>query len=57
MNNIENKASQNEIPEIDLPWSNLPSIFEHVKSNIDEDGRLQLNHLPCDEKTYKEETG
>jgi len=56
MNNIENKASQNEIPEIDLPWSNLPSIFEHVKSNIDEDGRLQLNHLPCDEKTYKEGT-
>jgi hypothetical protein len=41
----------------ELPWHNLPSIFEYIKSNLDIEGKLTEagNKLPDEERRYKEE--
>ncbi len=46
-----------DVKEEELPWYNLPSIFEHVISNLDNQGKLteKGNNLPDEERRYKDE--
>ena len=46
-----------KVHEQELPWYNLPSIFDHVQSNLGSDGRLTGpgNNLPDEERRYKNE--
>lgn len=46
-----------DIKEEKLPWYHLPSIFGHIKSNIDNEGKLidKGYSLPDEERRYKDE--
>ena len=49
-----NKHNSNT--EEELPWYRRPSIFRHIESNLDDEGRLpeKDNDLPDEEKRYKD---
>ncbi|MCG8569978.1 MAG: hypothetical protein MJB14_07535 [Spirochaetes bacterium] len=40
----------------DLPWRNYPSLFDHIKNNLDSNGKLTDwgNKLPDESRRYKE---
>jgi hypothetical protein len=47
---------EKELSEEELPWYNLPSISEHIDSNLDDNGKLteEGNKLPDDERRFKD---
>lgn len=46
-----------DIREEELPWHNLPSVFEHIQSHLDPRGKLSEAgySLPDEERRYKDE--
>lgn len=48
------KKETNNLTDTNLPWYNKPSIYEHIKSNIRNDGILESTDLPGEKELDEE---